>query len=695
MTGVDMSPSLRPCILALLLLAAALPLRAQTNVFDMPALFPRHLQLAQSFRNQLRSGDYAALERICREGVACLPDDPTWRYNLACMLARQSRHKEALDELEKAVELGFRDTRAIAADSDLATLRRLNRFSKLLDRARSLGNQPPPGKPATAPIMAAGEAPVTVSNTTWHLDIGQFQTFFTFPPREPLTTNRMVQLPGPAGDAIRAWQAEGTAAGNAGDLYDNRDEGHSRLRLAAFPEMTPIVYSEAAIRANVHSGHTLFTFMGTPVLGNSSIAIREGPYWRSMGRHAYCDGRITMLLSLQYFRNQHYVYPQHRDFAANVQGDTFPAVTPYLTVAPGSSFTDLPLVEAFAAAQAAMRPEVKEALVKNGMLVPALQMLLRASQRDVRQRSDYLTRKAHPAVFDGARLDLPRMVTMAHNLTTNSLPPVALLRATNPDDDRPVPGRDFFDLAGGEVLFDSPAAVARVVRGMAYTRRLRVDGSSSLNPMSTPLKAHWILLQGDPEKVRITPRISNPLIADIEVDYHGGGFPAATNSPMRTSRVEIALIVENGAHFSPPAYVTFLYLNHEIRKYAGDGRILAVDYRGATGRYTDPVLSLPKQWMDLYLYDAKNRPTGWTRVRGDTSQGFTQDGARILSRDSRGRALSARVVSYMQREGSDDTGAPTLELVQTDTDRVRYYRYTSDDDTQGECIRESTQPVTE
>jgi hypothetical protein len=120
-----------------------------------------------------------------------------------------------------------------------------------------------------------------------------------------------------------------------------------------------------------------------------------------------------------------------------------------------------------------------------------------------------------------------------------------------------------------------------------------------------------------------------------------------------------------------------------------------VDYRGATGRYTDPVLSLPKQWMDLYLYDAKNRPTGWTRVRGDTSQGFTQDGARILSRDSRGRALSARVVSYMQREGSDDTGAPTLELVQTDTDRVRYYRYTSDDDTQGECIRESTQPVTE
>ena len=688
-----MNPSRRPCLLPLLLLAAALPLRAQTNVFDMPARFPRHAQLAQAFRIQLQQGDFAALERLCREGVDLLPEDPTWRYNLACMLTRQSRHKEALDELERAVDLGFRDTRAIATDSDLATLRRLDRFSQILDRARRLGDQPPAGRPATAPLLAAGQAPVTVSNTTWNLDLGQFQTFFRFSPRAPLTTDRMVRLPGPAGDAIRAWQAEGTAAGHAGDLYDNRDEGHSRLALDQFPELTPIIYSDPAVRARVHNGLSLFTFMGTPVLGNSSTAIRDGLFWRSLGRHAYCDGRAILFLALQYFRNQHYVFPQHRDFADAVEGDTFPASTPYLTLAPGSSFTDLPLVEAFAAAQAAFRPEVKEALVRSGMLVPALQMLLRASQRGVRERGDYLTRKAHPVVFDGAGLDLLRMVTLAHGLATNSLPPVALLRTV--EDTRAEPGRDFFDLANGEVLFDSPAAVARIVRGMAYTRRISVDGRASRNPMPSPLKAHWVLLQGDPGKVRITPRAGEPLIADIEVDYHGGGFPAATNSPLRTSRVEIALIVENGAHFSPPAFVTFCYLNHELRKYAGDGRILAVDYRGAAGRYTDPVLSLPKQWMDLYLYDAQNRPTGWTRVRGDMSQGFTQDGARILSRDARGRALTARVVSYLRREGRDDAGHPTLELVQTDTDRVRRYRYASDDDTLGEPVDESRQPATD
>jgi len=659
----------------------------------MPARFPRHALLAQTFRIQLRQGDFAALERLCREGVDLLPEDPTWRYNLACMLTRQSRHKEALDELERAVDLGFRDTRAIAADSDLATLRRLDRFSQILDRARRLGDQPPAGRPATAPLLAAGQAPVTVSNTTWNLDLGQFQTFFRFSPRAPLTTDRMVRLPGPAGDAIRAWQAKGTAAGHAGDLYDNRDEGHSRLALDQFPELTPVVYSESARQARVQTGLSLFTFMGTPVLGNSSTALRDSLFWRSLGRHAYCDGRATLLLSLQYFRNQHYVYPQHRDYAAAAEGDTFPAATPYLTLAPGSSFTDLPLVEAFAAAQAALRPEVKEALVRGGMLVPALQMLLRASQRGVRERGDYLTRKAHPVVFDGAGLDLLRMVTLAHDLATNSLPPVALLRTI--DEPRAAPGRDFFDLANGEVLFDSPAAVARIVRGMAYTRRISVDGRASRNPMPSPLKAHWVLLQGDPGKVRITPRAGEPLIADIEVDYHGGGFPAATNSPLRTSRVEIALIVENGAHFSPPAFVTFCYLNHELRKYAGDGRILAVDYRGAAGRYTDPALSLPKQWIDLYLYDARNRLTGWTRVRGGESEGFTPDGARVLTRDAHGRALTARVVSYLRREGRDDAGHPTLELVQTDTDRVRRYRYASDDDTLGEPVDESRQPATD
>lgn len=665
--------------------------QAQTNVFLMPGLFPQHVQLTQVFKQQLKAGDYAAMERTCLQGVELLPDDPTWRYNLACSLARQSRQKEALDTLAKAIDLGFRDVNMIANDTDLATLRRLAPFKQLLDEAKRLQQSPPAGRPFIAPSRVAGQALVSPSNTIWNLEIGQFQTFFSFPPRTPTTSNSEVRLPGPAGEAIRAWQAEGTAAGNAGDLYDNRDANHSALKLSLFPEMRPIIYSEEAKQARVDSGLSRFTFNGVAVLGNASTATRNGPFWRSNARQAYVDGRSVLFFSLQYLRNQHYVFPQHHDYLATVEGDTFPANTPYLTIAPGSSYTDQPILEAFAATLAAFRPEVKDMLINDGMLFPTIQMLLRASQTAVLQRTDYLTSKAHPIVFDGAGIDLLRMVTLAHDLQTNALPPFAALRTV--EDARAVQGRDYFDLFGGEGLFDTPAAIARVVRGMAYTRRIVVDGRASRNPMQSHLKAHWVLLQGDPAKVRIKPRLGEPLVAEIEVDYHGAGFPSDTNNTIRTSRVEIALIVENDAHYSPPAYVTFHYLNNEIRQYSSDGRILAVDYATAAGRYTDPMLSLPRRWKDLYTYDPRNQLTGWTRTRGDQTESFTPDGARVLTRDAQGRPLTARVVGYIRRDSRDATGNSLFEVVQVDTEKVLTYGYASDDDKIGEVRGTAQRPI--
>jgi hypothetical protein len=41
----------------------------------------------------------------------------------------------------------------------------------------------------------------------------------------PITTS-----PGELGELLRKWQQEGTAAGNVGDWYDNRDRGHSASR---------------------------------------------------------------------------------------------------------------------------------------------------------------------------------------------------------------------------------------------------------------------------------------------------------------------------------------------------------------------------------------------------------------------------------------------------------------------------------
>jgi hypothetical protein len=682
-----MTSLFRPRPFRALLVAGALAgaAGAQTNIFEMPRLQPRQARLAREFQRHLAAGDFAAMETVCREGLELLPQNPTWLYNLACSLARQGKHDEALAALAEAIKHGFHDAQAIARDPDLASLRRSARFAALLAEARRRHDQPLDDVPLLRPAPVVDVALVSASNTTWHFELGRFQTFFTIAPRRATDTNMPVALPGAAGEAIRAWQAEGTAAGNHGDLYENRDDGHSRLNLGLFPEMKPVVFDEEARRAGVHVGLAQFMFNGAVTIGNSSTARTDPLFWCSIPRAAYLSAHETGFLALQYLRNQLYVYPQHRDYRADVEGDVFPAATPYLLIAPGSSFSDQPLLEAVAATLAAFRPEVKAHLARRGTLMPVIQMLLRAGQRDVARREDYLTRRAHPVVFDAARLDLPRVVTMAHDLRTNALPPLALLRLVE-EGPPAVPGRDFFDLAAGEQLFDTPAAIARVARGMACTRRIVVNAADSHDPQDWPLRWHWFLLQGDPAKVRLKPRPPAGAVAEIEVDYHGGAFLAETNSRMRSSRVEIAVCADNGRHFSPPAFVTVLFLNNELREYAADGRIIAVDYAAAARRYTDPRLSLPRRWRDLYLYDTRNRMIGWTRLRGAQTESFTADGARVLSRDALGRPATARTVRYLPRATGEPGTLP--EIVAVDGETVRFYRYAADDDFVGEIAAE-------
>src|SRR5689334_6434871 len=60
---------------------------------------------------------------------------------------------------------------------------------------------------------------------------------------KPITTAR-----GPVGDLLRQWWKEGTAAGNAGDWFDNRDRGHSDLSLQSYPQLQKVVYTEEELR---------------------------------------------------------------------------------------------------------------------------------------------------------------------------------------------------------------------------------------------------------------------------------------------------------------------------------------------------------------------------------------------------------------------------------------------------------------
>ena len=80
-----------------------------------------------------------ALARRHHEGVEfdrriarLRPHDALARYNLACSLVLTRQHDEALTELRRAVELGYRDFAFMLKDRDLEPVRRDPRFRALL-----------------------------------------------------------------------------------------------------------------------------------------------------------------------------------------------------------------------------------------------------------------------------------------------------------------------------------------------------------------------------------------------------------------------------------------------------------------------------------------------------------------------------------------------------------------------------------
>jgi len=83
---------------------------------------------------------YARLRRhqrgleVDRTLVSHQPDEPTFRYNLACSLTLTGDLNGACGELLQAISLGYRDFEHLLADDDLVALRRDNRFGLIRDR---------------------------------------------------------------------------------------------------------------------------------------------------------------------------------------------------------------------------------------------------------------------------------------------------------------------------------------------------------------------------------------------------------------------------------------------------------------------------------------------------------------------------------------------------------------------------------
>lgn len=618
--------------------------------------------LQQKLAAALEADDLDAAEIVCREFIEQIPFSPDGYYNLACVMARRGEVDAALEQLRAAAGHGFNNVEHVQSDPDLEALRGDERFAEIVELVRKATGVRPTVTIAPAEVTD-GVALVADGNTAIDPRSGLFVPLFQESPA-PDREAEITTFEGPAGDKLRQWWSEGTAAGHHGDLYDNRDGDHSDLARKLFPLLNRIEYGPEAKALNLQSGLPTRLVHPGVILGNASVAWTGGPFWRSMPRLATTDQRALALLLHQYTHNQLYIYPSHHDHlpghngrrgdAAGGHGDVYYANTPYLLTSQGSSYTDQPFMQALALTMAAFQPEVKQRLIEQNLLAPTLQMIFRRSYRPVATEEDYFTRAAHPVVFRGDDVDAERMVTRAHELTIDAIPPVALLQVQ--EEDQFVQGRDYFDPVPNERLLDSPAAIARVFRGSARERTLTVSAAASQDPQQRPLTFRWSLLQGREDLVTITPLDDNQSRVQITVAWHDR-FPVSPDSDLESNRVDIACFAGAGETWSAPAFLSFYCPDNEARLYDEQGRIESITNNDS---YADPFVVNRKDWRDEYQYDARGRLTGWTRYRGDEQQQFTPEGRRILKTDDKGQPLETTAVQYAP-VARNENSAPVLQ----------------------------------
>jgi hypothetical protein len=611
-------------------------------------------------------------------------------YNLACLLATGGDTEGALAALAAAVEAGFSDLAVLASDPDMKPLRGQPQFEKLgrtvLERARA-AQQAQQARQAQGPLpkprlVEGGMAEVSEENTLWVPKLSRFLVAHTFPAADPEAV--ITTQPGRVGDLLRQWRTEGTAAGLQGFLYDNHDEAHSMMNVAAFPELASLRYCEAARQAftdlnqigQLHRGLQVAFLHNAPVIGNASVARVGGAFWRSMPRQAMTSGVQTAMLADQYMNNMLYFYPEHNDHDPG-HGDVYPANVPYLITSQGSSGSDQSFLDAVAAMLAAFRPETQRFLIEKQLLMPTVQMIFRSCRKPVADRDDYLSGLAHPPVFDAGTLDVERMVRMAHDLEPGDVPPLVRLRVEEEYLGRP--GQDYFEAGGGEKLFDTISAVARVARSARWQRRMVVSLADTKDPNDRPLSFVWRLLRGDPERVRIRPLDPLGTRAEILIDWHPRGVYPGSDLP--SSRVDVAAFADNGPRLSAPAFLTWYFPANERRTYEDVPATAAADRRdevnGDCSRrivsierlpaespdtYVDPLVVTPAVWTDTYRYDDRGNLVGWTRSRpGADEESYTADGRLMSERNDRGEPTETRAVRYVRRQQKPDAW-PSLEV---------------------------------
>lgn len=88
------------------------------------------IRLLASLYSQM--GDPESSAKMDKKQIRLNPSDPIPHYNLACNLSVMGKSKQALKELTKAFNLGYKDFQWMMDDTDLDAIRKDPQFTQLI-----------------------------------------------------------------------------------------------------------------------------------------------------------------------------------------------------------------------------------------------------------------------------------------------------------------------------------------------------------------------------------------------------------------------------------------------------------------------------------------------------------------------------------------------------------------------------------
>lgn len=493
---------------------------ATLTIWDYPARQPQHDALRAQFIAAMRSGDTKTMTETCRKGVELLPDDPTWHYNLACSLAYFKDQEKALDELEKAIDLGFRNPEAIANDNDLKRLSGNRRFKELIEYADTIKRRPIlTGPMASFPANGIFGHQITLGahNLAWDFDSGAFDAKMKLDVGERKT--------------------------HTGELYMNRDGGHSMLAVTNYPGLTLVKLDQEGRSKGMDLDFPNMIFP-YPAYGNASRGWTQGPYWRSLPRALMTiEARRMKTMQKLYLSNQIWVFPSVNDCntATNWYGDVFASQSPYWIVSDGISWSDQYYLKAALAVSAAMRSDVKADAVKRAIFAPTVMTIIRKSLKTVKSDGDYLTAAAHPTAFPPNGLDMDRLKKLACELKSSSIPPLAAIAQV-------VPGKGAGETAWPELTYASLCSWAWVLRTDANERVFTIKAAGAA-------EFAFAAVHGNPGAAKVVKTAPDTAVVTLD----------RTKMDV-TNRVDIAVFGRNpGTDWGAPGYVSFAVVDSKAK----------------------------------------------------------------------------------------------------------------------------------